>query len=101
MNRHEKLKYVKLFIMLVAGLAMMICDYVTGRGLTISLVHLLFVLLGFAILGDIVVYTIQKVIEMPGKQDEKEREALEQTDGEPDAQGQEAAEQEEDTNPLS
>ncbi len=100
MNNHEKLKYLKLLIMLVAGLAMMICDYKTGRDLTVSLVHLLVVLAGFAIIGDIVVYIIQKTIEVP-KQNADEREDLEQTDAQADEQEKMDSEQEVGTDQLS
>ncbi|MDE5966400.1 MAG: hypothetical protein K2G89_06170 [Lachnospiraceae bacterium] len=65
---NERLKYLRAFIVLIAGLAMMVCDFVTGRDLTISLVHLLLVLLVFWILANIVVWVIKKALEMPTKE---------------------------------
>lgn len=79
MDRNEKLKYLRAFIVLAAGLAMMVCDFMTGQDLTTFLVHLLVVLIGFYVLADIVVWVIKKALEMPTKEAlEAEREALEQ-----------------------
>lgn len=47
---------------------MMLCDFFTGQDLTISLVHLLLVLVGFWILANIVVWVIKKALEMPTKE---------------------------------
>ncbi len=64
----QKLRYLRAFIVLVAGLFMMICDFSTGQSLTVSLIHLLLVLIAFWILANIVVWCIKKALEMPTKE---------------------------------
>lgn len=79
MDKNQKLKYLRAFIVLAAGLIMMICDFVTGQDLTTFLVHLLVVLICFYIVAEIAVWVIGKALEMPTKEAlDAEREALEQ-----------------------
>lgn len=94
MDKNEKLKYLRTFIVLVAGLAMMLCDFKTGQDLTTSLVHLLLVLLIFFVLAEIVVWAIKKALTMPTKAElEAQRNALEQAE---DEEGQEEQEKSEE-----
>ena len=87
MDMKDKLKYLRALIVLVAGLAMMICDFKTGQDLTTSLVHLLLVLAVFFVLADLVVWAIKKALEMPTKEQlEAQRMALEQQEEQEEAQ---------------
>ena len=81
MDKNQKLKYLRAFIVLAAGLVMMICDFVTGQDLTTFLIHLLVVLICFYIFAEIAVWVISKALEEPTKEAlDAEREALEQID---------------------
>lgn len=83
MKKNSKLKYLRALIVLAAGLAMMICDFVTGQDLTTFLIHLLVVLLVFYVLAEIGVWAISKALQMPTKDAQMaEREALEQMENE-------------------
>ncbi len=94
MDINDKLKYFRSFIVLVAGLAMMICDYVTGQDLTTSLVHLLLVLLGFFVLAEIATWAIKKALEMPMKKDLEEGAASDTEQTEDDKQQETMTEEE-------
>lgn len=81
MEKNQKLKYLRSFIVLAAGLIMMICDFVTGQDLTTFLIHLLVVMLCFYVVAEIAVFVIGKALESPAKEAvDAEGEALEQVE---------------------
>ena len=55
-----KLQYVRAFIVLLAGLIALIVNIKTGRDITISLLIVLIVILGFYFLGTLAVELIQR-----------------------------------------
>ncbi len=67
MSVDERLKYFRAFIMLVAGLIILICDIVNKVGLTRLLIDLLVVMIVFYIIAGIVVWAIKKALAMPDK----------------------------------
>ncbi len=85
MDTRKRLQYLRAFIVLLAGLIVFVFDMKNHVDLTPMLIRLLLVMLGFYVIGSIVIWAIKKALDMPTKEDqEAERLALEQAEAEQD-----------------